>query len=219
MDWQIKGNPDYGQLEVTLDPGETFISEAGSMAYMSTGMKLKSKLIGGFFSAFFRKLAGGESFFAGEYSHPTGGSVTFSPNRPGTVRGKTLNNETFVLTAGSFLACSPDIKLKTRFGGFRAMFSGEGAFVVEASGSGQLFYNSYGAIVEKEIDGEFTVDTGHVVAWDPGLSYRIQTIGGVKSTLFSGEGLVMKFSGRGTIYMQTRTINELAHWLTPFSPR
>jgi uncharacterized protein (TIGR00266 family) len=217
--WNIKGNPDFGQLEVELESGETFVSEAGSMAYMSSGMNLKSKLIGGLWSAVIRKFVGGESLFAGEYSHPVGGNVTFSPNRPGSVMNRTLTNETFILTAGSYMASSPGIKLKTRFGGFRAIFSGEGAFVVEASGSGELFFNSYGAIIEKRVSGEFTVDTGHAVAWEQGLDYQVQTIGGLKSTLFSGEGLVLKFTGEGIVYTQTRTMGGLSHWLTPFSGR
>jgi uncharacterized protein (TIGR00266 family) len=219
LKWNIKGNPDFGQLDVELGPGETFVSESGSMAYMSSGMKLKSKLIGGLWSAVIRKLVGGESLFAGEYSHPTGGSVTFSPNRPGSVANRTLNGETFVMTAGSYMASTPGIKLKTRFGGIRALFSGEGAFVVEASGSGELFFNSYGAIVEKHVSGGFTVDTGHAVAWDAGLEYEVRTVGGLKSTLLSGEGLVLRFTGEGTVYTQTRTMSGLSHWLTPFSGR
>lgn len=219
MKWNIKGNPDFGQLDVVLGPGEKFVSESGSMAYMSSGMKLKSKLIGGLGSALIRKIVGGESLFAGEYSHPSGGNVTFSPNRPGTIVNRTLANEGFVMTAGSYMASSPGIKLRTRFGGIQALFSGKGAFVIEASGSGELFFNSYGAIVEKRVSGEFTVDTGHAVAWEPGLNYSVQTVGGLKSTLFSGEGLVMRFSGEGTVYVQTRTLGGLSHWLTPFSGR
>ncbi len=216
MRWNIDGNPDYGQLTVDLDPGDTFIAESGSMAYMSDGMQFRSKLVGGFFSALIRKMVGGESMFAGQYSHRTGGSVTFSPNRPGTVLNRTLAGEKFILTAGSYMASTPGIKLSTRFGGFRALFSGEGAFVIEASGAGELFFNSYGAIVEKQVSGDFTVDTGHVVGWTSGLDYRVETIGGVKSTLFSGEGLVLKFSGQGTVYTQTRTLGGISHWLNPF---
>ena len=85
------------------------------------------------------------------------------------------------------------------------------------SGTGELFFNSFGSIVEKEIDGSFVVDTSHVVAWEPGLSYSIRGMGGIKSTLLSGEGLVMEFSGSGKLYLQTRTLPGLASWLTPFA--
>ena len=97
------------------------------------------------------------------------------------------------------------------------MFSGEGLFFIECSGRGELFFNSYGAIIEREVDGALLVDTGHVVAWEPGLRYSIRGVGGLKSTLLSGEGLVMNFSGSGKVYLQTRTMGGLASWLTPFS--
>ena len=217
MQHEIQGNPDYGQLTVSLEPGDAFLAEAGAMAWMSDGMQIKARLLGGMPKALIRKLVGGESLFVGEYRHPNGGSVTFSPARPGTVLQRTLNGDSFILTSGSFMGCTPGVRLKTRFGGLRAIFSGEGAFFIECSGNGDLFYNAYGAVLEKEIDGSLIVDTVHVVAWEPGLSYSIRGMGGVGATLFSGEGLVMNFSGSGKIYLQTRTMSALSRWLTPFS--
>ena len=81
---------------------------------------------------------------------------------------------------------------------------------------GDLFFNCYGALVEKEVNGELIVDTGHLVAWEPSLTYRIRGMGGIKQTLFSGEGLTMEFSGTGKVYLQTRYLNETAGWLTPY---
>ncbi len=217
MEYHIEGNPDYGQLTVSLSPGESFLAEAGSMAYMSEGTKLKSRLVGGFLKALIRKIVGGESLFVGEYSHPVGGAATFSPNRPGTIMQRTMSGEPFILTAGSFVAATEGVTLNTRFGGLKALFSGEGAFIVEAGGTGELFFNSYGAIIEKEVDGALVVDTVHVVAWESSLNYNVTSVGGLKSTLFSGEGLVLNFSGTGTVYLQTRTLNGIARWMTPFS--
>ncbi len=213
----IEGNPDYGQLTVRLHPGDTFLAEAGAMAWMSEGMEVKARLLGGFVKALMRKLGGGESMFVGEYRHPQGGSVTFSQARPGTVAQRTLNNDVFILTAGSFMACTPGIKLTTRFHGLKGVFSGEGAFFLECSGNGEVFFNSFGAIIEKEIDGSFVVDTSYAVAWEPGLTYSIRGMGNLKSTLLSGEGLVMEFSGTGKLYLQTRALSGIAHWLTPLS--
>lgn len=130
---------------------------------------------------------------------------------------RTLSGDSLILTAGSFMACTPDIKLSTRFGGLRGMFSGEGAFFIECSGSGELFFNSFGAIMEKDVEGSLIVDTGNVVAWEPTFSYSIKGVGGPKSTMLSGEGLVMSFTGLGKIYLQTRTMDGLSGWLTPFS--
>ncbi len=117
--------------------------------------------------------------------------------------------------AGCFLACTPGVNIKAKFGGLKAFFSGEGAFLLEVSGSGDLFFNSFGGIVKKEINGEFIVDTGHVVAFDSSLNYSITGMGNFKSTMLSGEGLVMKFEGAGTLYLQTRNVSSVASWLTP----
>jgi uncharacterized protein (TIGR00266 family) len=216
MQHQIHGNPEYGHLTVLLEPGDTFIAEAGAMSWMHDGVQMKSRLMGGFLKAMVRKLVGGESLFVAEYQHPTGGAVSFSPSTPGSLVHRRLNNNTLILTAGSFLACTPGVELKAKFGGLKALFSGEGAFYLECSGNGDLFFNSFGAIVEKDINGSYIVDTGHVVAWEPTLNYSLQGMGSLKSTLLSGEGLVMKFTGTGKIYLQTRTLGGLAGWLSPF---
>jgi uncharacterized protein (TIGR00266 family) len=213
MNFDIDGNPDFGQLTVGLEPGEKFLAEAGSMAFMSDGTEIGSKIIGGLGKALIRKVVGKESLFVGEYSHPTGGNVTFSPDRPGMIVHRKMRGDTFVLTAGSFLAATPGITLNTKFVSFSAMFSGEGAFTIEASGGGDLFFNSYGAIIEKQVNGSLTVDTGHAVAWDPGLKYTVATIAGAKSTILSGEGLVLNFTGQGTVYIQTRTLGSVARWV------
>ncbi|MHC4513989.1 MAG: TIGR00266 family protein [Planctomycetota bacterium] len=216
MQFQIHGNPDYGELTVGLEPGERFRIESGAMSRMSRHLDVRSKTLGGVLPALGRKLFGGESFFIGEYSGEHGGWLSLSPSLPGTVLHRKLAGESIWLTAGSFLACSPDIRLRTRFGGLRAFFSGEGAFLIEASGHGDLFFNAYGAVMEREVHGSFVVDTGHVVAFEPSLQYRIAGMGGLKQTLFSGEGLVMRFSGNGKIFLQTRTLGETAGWLSPF---
>lgn len=216
MQYTINGNPDYGHLTVSLTSGEKFIAEGGAMAWMSEGMGVKARLLGGFTRALVRKIVGGESLFVGEFSHPSGGQVTFSPSVPGEVSHRRLSGDSFILTGGSFMACTPGIDLKTRFGGLKSMFSGEGAFFIECSGEGDLFFNTFGALIEKDINGSFTVDTGHVVAWEPSLNYSIRGMGGLKSTLLSGEGLAMRFTGTGKIYLQTRTMDSLANWLTPF---
>ena len=216
MDYSIDGNPDYGHLTVRLDPGESFLAEGGTMSWMSAGAEMKARLLGGFLRALVRKVGGGESLFLGEYSHPMGGEVTFSPSAPGTISHRRLSGDSLLLSSGSFMACSPGISLRGIFGGLRSMFSGEGLVLIECSGFGDLFFNTYGAMIEREVDGSFTVDTGHVVAWEPSLEYTIRGMGGLKSTLLSGEGLAMRFSGSGKIYLQTRTMPSLASWLTPF---
>ena len=217
MDFRIDGNPDYGHLRVELRPGERIVAEGGSMAWMSAGTKVKVRLLGGLVKALIRRLVAKESLFVAEYSHPGIGMVTFSPATPGSVAHRRLDGDSFILTAGSYMASTAGVTLKTRFGGLRSLLSGEGAFLIECSGTGDLFYNAYGAMVEKEIDGSLTVDTGYVVAWEPSVIYSIRGMGNLKSTLLSGEGLALRFSGSGKVFLQTRTMDGLAGWLTPFS--
>ena len=215
MRFDIKGNPSYGEVDVDLGPNETILIEPGAMSRMSSNLDSSFQRQGGFFSAMFRKMFGGENFFLGKYEHPDGGKLTFAPSTPGHVEHRQLTNNSLNLMAGCFLACTPGVNIKANFGGFKALFSGEGAFLLEASGNGDLFFNSFGGIVEKEINGDFIVDTGHVVAFEPSLNYKTSGMGNWKSTMLSGEGLVMTFSGVGKIYLQTRTIDGIASWLTP----
>ena len=141
MKFNIKGNPSYGEVDVELGPGEVFLIEPGAMSRMSSNMKSSFERLGGFFYAMFRKMFGGENFFLGKYSHENGGTLTFAPSTPGAVEHFNLSNNRLNIMAGSFLACTPGINIKAKFGGLKALFSGEGAFLLEASGNGDLFFN------------------------------------------------------------------------------
>ncbi len=216
MKFDISGNPSYGDLTIALNAGESFWSEGGAMSRMSSHVQLNTRLIGGLLKSVIRRLVGGESLFISEYTAPQMAFVSLTPSCPGSILHRRMDGESFYLTAGSFLACSPGMNLHTKFGGLRAFFSGEGGFLIEVSGQGDLFFNSFGGVIEKDVQGEFVVDTGHVVAWEPTLSYTIGGMGGLKQTLFSGEGLVMRFAGSGKIYLQTRQMPALAGWLSPY---
>lgn len=216
MKHDIQGNPDYGDLRLELEPGEVAIVEGGSMSRMSHLLEMRTTLMGGLLGAIARKLLSGQSLLLGRYKGPSGGWLNVSPRLPGCVLHRSLSGSSLRLTAGSFLACSEGIRLKTRFAGFRAIFSGDGAFVLDAEGTGDLFYSAYGAVQEEVVDGSLIVDTGHVVAWERSLDFRIRGMGGLKQTLFSGEGLVMEFHGRGSVWVQTRTAPATAGWLTGF---
>ena len=216
MEFRLDGNPDLGQVDIGLAAGETIRCESGAMAWMEGDLEVKGRLGTGLFTALGRKMFGGESLFLAEYTAARSGHVTLAPTAPGTVLSRKLSGETFHLTAGSFLAATQGVTLKTRFDGLRAFFSGEGAFFIECSGRGMVLFNAYGGVIEREVEGELTVDTGHVVAWETSLDYKIGTLGGFKATLFSGEGVVMRFSGQGKIWLQTRHLGATANWLTPY---
>jgi len=218
MEHHIIGNPDRGNVSFTLAAGESVVVEAGSMSFMTAGMHVKPRLVGGLLTAVKRKLLGGESLFLSEYSTESAGALAIAPAFPGTVLCKELQGEgdSLLLAAGAFLACGPGVTLGTEYGGGRSWFSGTGPFILRATGTGPVLFSTYGAVVEREVKGSLTVDTGHLVAWEPTLDYRIRGMGSVKKTLFSGEGLVMAFTGSGRIFLQTRQLGGFVRWLAPF---
>lgn len=215
MQTEIVGNPDFGHLKMVLDRGDSVYVESGAMSAMDDDIKVEVKMLGGVVPAVARKLLAGESLLVGKYSsNGTAQRLNISPAIPGQVMHRKLQGETYLMQAGSFMACTDGVNLGTVFGGLKAIFSGEGMFFLKVSGSGDLWYNSYGSIVEKELNGsELIIDTGHIVAWEPTLNWQIQGMGNLMSTFFSGEGLVMKFSGTGKVWMQTRSLGGLANWL------
>ena len=118
----------------------------------------------------------------------------------------------------SYLASTKGIMTDLIWGGFSMLFSKEGAFFLRCKGSGTVLINAYGAIEKREIDGKIRVDSGHVVAFEGTLTHSIRRVGGWKSTFFSGEGLVLEFSGKGTLWLQTRNMAGLIPWITPSLP-
>jgi uncharacterized protein (TIGR00266 family) len=129
-----------------------------------------------------------------------------------------MAGRTVTVQATSYLGSTPDVDVSLVWGGFSMLFGGEGAFFLRCSGDGQLLVNSYGAIETVAVDGSYTVDSGHLVAFEGELSYRIKKAGGWKSTLLSGEGLVLEFTGHGNLWLQTRNLGSLLSWITPQLP-
>jgi uncharacterized protein (AIM24 family) len=93
--------------------------------------------------------------------------------------------------------------------------------MLRTSGSGKLVLSSYGAIHERNLAaGEtYTVDTGHLVAFSESMRFNVRPIGGLKSTLLSGEGLVVDLAGPGRLLLQTRSTQAFLSWLLPQLPK
>lgn len=220
MDFTITHQPSYAMLNLNLNPGDHIKAEAGAMIFMSPGLEIETKMGSGVLSAFKRKFFGGESFFFNYYKATTASRLSLAPDLPGDIVHLTLNSQTILIQASSYLASVDSIEINSRFGGLKTLFGGEGLFLLEASGSGDLFLNSYGAIVPIDIDSTYTVDTGHIVAFEKSLDFSVKRAGGSwKSMFFSGEGLVAEFSGKGRLWIQTRVPSGLVSWLSPLLPK
>lgn len=221
MKLTIEHAPAYGMLTVELDPGEEVKAEPGAMVAqkdvrMRTGMP--SGLVKGF-----RRVLGGESFFQNTFTGEQFGSwVKLAPGMPGDVRILDLKAGQQVFIQGSsYLGSTGSVEVDSKFQGLRGLFTGESLFFLRASASSdedKVFYNCYGAMEVVDVgDGEeVVVDTGHVVAFSTGVRYDIGKVGGLGSLLVGGEGLVMKFRGRGRLWLQTRSLPVLAAGLRPF---
>ncbi|MBI2195242.1 MAG: TIGR00266 family protein [Planctomycetes bacterium] len=230
MQFNILYKPSYAMTVLTLAPGESVRAESGCMVAHSGNFEVRTSMSAnpragiferflGVFGAFARKLFGGESLFVNTYA-PTGGEgqILLAPSLTGDIIHHRLEGGSLFVQGTSYLASSPELALATKWTGLKGFFSGEGFFLLRASGQGDLFINCHGAVFERNIDGSFIVDTGHIVAFEDTLNYKVRRVGGWKSTLFSGEGLVTEFSGRGKLYMQTRNLDSFVGWLRPMLP-
>ncbi|AEH23784.1 TIGR00266 family protein [Pyrococcus yayanosii] len=220
MKYRIEHRPSFSFLEVELQPGEAVQAEAGAMVYMSPTVRVETKARGGLLGALKRSVLGGESFFINVFRAEDGpGVVGFAPGYPGDIEALEING-TIYAQSGAFLAGSEDIQIDIKFGGAKTFLGRESLFLLELSGRGIVFLASYGAIRPVHLKGErFVVDTGHMVAFTEGLDFTVKSIGGLKSVLFSGEGLVMEFRGTGTVYIQTRSLDGFLSWLLPHLPK
>lgn len=230
MQYHIEHGPAFAWLRVGLEPGERIVAEAGAMVRQSTELEVETRLnasrrSGAFgwlvavLVALLRRFLGGETMFVNEFWGPRGGEVVLAPKLAGHIQRKTLDGtRTLFVQTGGYLASSPDIDTRLRFGGLRTLLGGEGLILLQCTGRGDVFVNSYGGITEVLVDGKFVVDTGHIVAFDGALNFRVRGIGGAKSFFFSGEGLVCEFQGRGSVFIQSRNIVALRTWVSPLLP-
>ena len=135
-----------------------------------------------------------------------------------------LDGNSLMLQRGAFVAHSEGVEVTGRWSGAKGFFSGEGLILLQASGHGEIFFNSYGAIVEVDVTDDYYVDTGYIVAFEDTLDYKVTVLPGlsrggkVKSFFFGGEGLVCKFSGQGKVWVQTRNVNPFLNWIHRFRP-
>lgn len=221
MDVDIRYSPSFALGVVTLPPGGEVRAEAGAMTSMSGGIEIETKAQGGLIKGLKRSMLGGESFFINTFRSADGGELTIAPTLPGDIVHMPCGNGgALMVQSGSWLAADPGVEVDTKWGGAKTFFSGEGLFLLRCTGTGDMIVSSFGAIERRTLGpGEvLKIDTGHIVAFGEGIGYQVNKVGGWKSTLMSGEGLVATFTGPGTIWMQTRSPADFVSWLTPQLP-
>jgi uncharacterized protein (TIGR00266 family) len=215
LTYKIEGRPDYSFLTVQIPANQTLKVEASSMATMDTHLVMKTKLKGGF-----GRFLTGESLFLNEFTaERAAGEIGLAPGTPGDLFHQYLDGQTIFLQNSAFVAATMDVTLETKWQGMlKGFFSGESFFLIRCSGKGDLWFNSYGAIIEIDVEDDYVVDTSNIVAFTEGLEYNITKVGGYKSLFFSGEGFVCRFTGKGKVWIQTRSAQAFTSWAHFFRP-
>jgi uncharacterized protein (TIGR00266 family) len=207
---------DMQAVVLTLRQGDVIRAEAGAMMYMTDGITMDARMDGGFLGGLKRKLLSGESFFITYFTcEVPAGRVAFAAPFPGKIITLDLANQAVLCQKDSFLCAIGDINiniaLTQRLGA--GFFGGEGFILEKIEGTGRLFMHSGGTVVEHHLaPGEkLKVDTGCLVAFDPTVDYDIERVGGIKTSLFGGEGLFFAaMTGPGRVWLQTLPFSRLA---------
>jgi len=227
IEYEIFGD-DMQFVEVTLDPGEVIIAEAGAMMYMSQGIAMQTVfgdpareqqgVLGKLFEAG-KRMVTGESLFLTTFG-ATGRQreqVAFAAPYPGKIvplhlhelGGEILCQKSAFLCAARGVQI--DIAFQKRFA--VGLFGGEGFILQRIKGDGIAFVHAGGMIVKKQLaPGErLRLDTGCLVAFQPSVDYDIQSAGDIKTTLFGGEGIFLaNLTGPGTVWLQSLPFSRLA---------
>lgn len=227
IDSEIKGN-DIQLVEITLDPNETVVAEAGAMNYLDAGIKFETKMGDGsntgtnFFGKIFKagkRAITGESIFLTHFTNNTEEikKVSFAAAYPGKIIELDMDkipDNRVICQKGSFLCAakgtSVDMHINKKVGS--GLFGGEGFIMQKIEGDGKAFLHAGGHIEKKELNGEkILVDTGCVVAFTGDINMSIERAGNLKSMIFGGEGLLLaSLEGTGTIWIQSLPFSRMA---------
>lgn len=236
IDYKIYGD-DLQFVQIELDPNETVIAEAGSFMMMNDGIHMETifgdgskpneSIMGKLFSAGKRVLTG-ESLFMTSFTNTSGEKrhVSFASPYPGSIEALdlTLFNGKIICQKDAFLCAakgtSVGIELQLNLG--VGLFGGEGFIMQKIEGDGMAFLHAGGALVRVDLSPGETlhVDTGCLVAMTKDVQYNIESVKGIKTALFGGEGLFLAtLRGPGTVWIQSLPFSRLANRVISAVPR
>ena len=227
IDFEIKGQ-ELQFVEIELDPGESAVAEAGSMVWkdasvgMTTVFGSGAGQEGGFMGKLVsagKRLVTGESLFTTVFTHGGTGKarVAFGAPVPGAILPIRLSDVggTLICQKDSFLAAAKGVTIGIHFQRkvLTGLFGGEGFIMQRLDGDGWVFVQMGGAVIERELKpGEqLHVDTGCVAAFTSTIDFDLVGAGGVRSSLFGGEGLFFaRLTGPGKVWIQSLPFARLA---------
>src|SRR5262249_35378753 len=214
--------------EVTLDPQEMVIAEAGTLMYMTSGIRMETVLgdpsqkesgfVGKLMSAG-KRLLTGESLFVTTFTNGAAGreQVAFASPYPGKIIPMHLDQlgGELICQKDSFVCAARGIRINIAFQKKlgTGLFGGEGFIMQRLTGDGIALIHAGGTMLKRTLRAGETLrlDTGCLVALTPSVNYDIQLVGGVKNTLFGGEGLFFAtLTGPGEVWCQSLPFSRLA---------
>jgi uncharacterized protein (TIGR00266 family) len=205
-------------LVATLEQGESITAESGAMTYMDPTIEVHTRkreksLLG----TLGLSLIGGQSFWVNDYTATNGpAEVAFVAAPVGDIKQLDIApGSGYVIQKSAYVASTSGIDLDVKWEGFTKGLFGQGLFMLKATGSGQMFINTFGAIDTHTLRPGQTliVDNFHLVGFSESCSYKVTRLGGLKETLLSGEGLVTQITGPGDVHIQTKNMQEFTEWL------
>ena len=221
MQYEILKNP-MGLIEFTLNNGEKVTAEAAAMVYIRGDILTETKMRkGGFLKSLKAAALGGESFFVNEFiAQEDSCKLGLTGNMLGDIEVIKVDEE-FIVQSGAFVGSTGDLTLDTKWQGFTKGIFGTNMFMLKTIGSGEIFVNAWGGILETKLQAgeKMILDNYQLVALSSTASYRVTKHGSFKTTLFGGEALVMEIIGPGTVYIQTKNVMEFVRALLPFLPK
>jgi uncharacterized protein (TIGR00266 family) len=217
MDYEILYRGAFAMLKLVLQPNEAIKAESGAMVAKDDSIDMESKIEGGLMAGLARKFAGESLFFSTMTARSTAGEILLAPAYLGEIADIQLNPaEPYLLQKDGFFVATSDVTISTKTQSLaKGLFSGEGFFIMRAAGSGTLFVSSYGAIHPIIVPSgkQVIIDNAHLVAWPEAMHYSLEKAAGWVASVTSGEGVVCRFRGPGTVYVQTRNPAGFANWL------
>lgn len=218
-------------LHISLQSGEKIYCESNAMVMMEAALDLKGKMTGGLGSALMRRLANGESFFQQHIEAVRGdGDCLLSPTLPGAIQILDVGDTSYMITDGAFVAAESGVNLNVRSQSLGTAVFGQtgGFFICEATGYGKLAVSGFGSsfVMDVEPGKDIIIDNSHVVAWDSRLHHEISVatqnsgglLGQLVNSVTSGEGMVLKFSGKGKVIICSRNRENFISWLLKGMP-
>lgn len=236
IDYEIFGE-EMQYVEIELDPQEAVVAEAGSFMMMDEGIKMETifgdgsnqnqGVMGKLFSAGKRLLTGESLFMTAYLNHYHGKrKVSFASPYPGKIVPIDLTNYggRFICQKDAFLCAAKGVSVGIEFSRKlgRGFFGGEGFIMQKLEGDGMAFVHAGGTLARRELaPGEvLKVDTGCIVGFTKDVKYDIEFIGGIKNSLFGGEGLFYAtLRGPGVVYIQSLPFSRLASRVFAAAPQ